>query len=97
MSNKELIAELQKWADRIVWIEAAKPRDRLLRAIAALEAAETPTTVEWGVRWGDNFRGFGIVELNDQASCSQYVQKDADGSDDLVIVKRNVTPWEVTP
>ena len=50
MSNKELIAELQKWADRIVWIEAAKPRDRLLRAIAALEAAELPTTVEWGVQ-----------------------------------------------
>jgi hypothetical protein len=98
--HKELIANLRRLndpaasddsittEDAVSWIDAAAD---------ALEAAETPTAVEWGVRWGDNFRGFGIVELNDQASCSQYVQKDTDGSDDLVIVKRNVTPWEVTP
>ena len=101
--HKELIANLRRLNDPAASDDSITTEDAVSwidAAAAALEATESPATIEWGVRDGDNFRGFGVNQFEDFASCNRFIQCPplwfSGPSNNLVIVSRIAAgPWEV--
>lgn len=85
MSNKKLIFEARMRANRF---GSATTIGSLLDELAdALEAAESPTTVEWGVNVGNYPDGSISVMVATEQDARAFRSRPA--------VKRNVGPWEV--
>lgn len=86
MSNTALIAEATKAAKHPNADFFTAARFRFIpELIAALEAAETPTTVEWGVR----------LRSRDAAYVSESDARDLAAHYDKPLLKRMVSAWEV--
>ena len=91
--HKELIAEALQRVNYLAAAEIWTDSERLLvKLAAALEAAETPTTIEWGVRYTseshpDHDEAFR--SKRDARWEARYFGEKA--------IFRNVSPWEVAP